>query len=62
MKNEKDHLSEVVRIVDGALRLDLDKVRNYTAYLAEKLDTGGDKAAARRLRRLLAAEWSRSRR
>ena len=53
MRNGKHHLGELVRIVDGALRLDLDKVRNYTAFLAEKLEAAGESAAARRLRRLL---------
>lgn len=28
-------MSELFRIVNGALRLDIDKVRNYTAFLAD---------------------------
>lgn len=47
-------MNELVRIVNGALRLDVDKVRNYTAFLAEKLEEGGEKTAAARLRKLLA--------
>ena len=46
-------MSELVRIVNGALRLDVDKVRNYTAFLADKLEKAGDLASAKRLRRML---------
>lgn len=47
------YLSELFRIVDGALRLDGEKVRNYSALLADKLDSDGEAASARRLRQLL---------
>jgi ATP-dependent 26S proteasome regulatory subunit len=46
-------MNEIFRIVNGALRLDIDKVRNYTAFLADKLDAAGDKSSAQRLRKLL---------
>jgi MoxR-like ATPase len=46
-------MNEVFRIVSGALRLDVDKVRNYTAFLAEKLEQGGDPNSAARLRKML---------
>ena len=46
-------MNELFRIVNGALRLDIDKVRNYTAFLAEKMEKAGDKATAGRLRKLL---------
>lgn len=46
-------INELIRIVNGALCLDVDKVRNYTAFLAEKLEAGGEKATADRLRKLL---------
>jgi len=46
-------MSELFRIVNGALRLDIDKVRNYTAFLAEKLEKDGDTASAQRLRKML---------
>lgn len=46
-------LNELFRIVNGALRLDLDRVRNYTAFLADRLDAQGDRGAAERLRKLL---------
>ena len=46
-------INEVFRIVDGALRLDIDKVRNYTAFLADKLDEAGESNSAARLRKLL---------
>jgi len=46
-------MDELFRIVNGALRLDTAKVRNYTEFLAEKLERAGEEAAARRLRKLL---------
>lgn len=46
-------INELVRIVNGALRLDTDKVRNYTAFLAQKLEAAGEQAAAARLRKAL---------
>lgn len=46
-------MSELVRIVNGALRLDIDKVRNYTAFLADKLEKAGDELSAARLRKML---------
>ena len=46
-------MSELFRIVNGALRLDIDKVRNYTAFLADKVEKAGDKASAARLRKML---------
>ena len=49
-------MSEVFRIIKGALRLDIDRVRNYTAFLANKLDESGDEETAARLRRLLLEE------
>ena len=53
MKNEFRFMSELYRIINGALRLDTDKVRNYTAFLAEKLEKAGDNTAATRLRKML---------
>lgn len=41
------------RIINGALRLDIDKVRNYTAFLADKLEKSGDVSTAKRLRKML---------
>lgn len=46
-------LSELFRIVDGALRQDAPKVRNYALLVAEKLEAGGDAISAKRLRRLV---------
>jgi SpoVK/Ycf46/Vps4 family AAA+-type ATPase len=46
-------MSELFRIVNGALRLDIDKVRNYTAFLADKLEKDGDTSSAKRLRKML---------
>ena len=53
MEDEFRFTSELFRIVSGALRLDIDKVRNYTAFLAEKLEKAGDAASAARLRKML---------
>jgi len=53
MNSEARFINELFRIVNGALRLDIEKVRNYTAFLADKLDKEGDKASAGRLRRML---------
>lgn len=53
MKDANRFMAELFRIVNGALRLDIDKVRNYTAFLAEKLEKSGDKASAVRLRKML---------
>lgn len=46
-------MSELFRIVNGALRLDIDKVRNYTTFLADKLEKAGDSDSATRLRKML---------
>ncbi|MGA8148279.1 MAG: AAA family ATPase [Gallionellaceae bacterium] len=53
MNKENNFMSELFRIVNGALRLDIDKVRNYTAFLADKLEKAGDPASAGRLRKML---------
>ena len=49
-------MSEVFRIISGALRLDIDRVRNYTSFLADKLHESGDEKTAARLRKLLLEE------
>ena len=53
MASDIGFMNELFRIVNGALRLDVDKVRNYTAFLADKLQNAGDTATAERLRKLL---------
>ena len=53
MDEHNRFMNELFRIVSGALRLDLDKVRNYTSFLADKLEKEGDKVAAGRLRKML---------
>lgn len=47
-------MNEVIRIVNGALRLNTNKVRNYTSHLADKLDAAGEQSIADRLRKVLA--------
>jgi len=46
-------INELFRIVNGALRLDIEKVRNYTSFLADKLENEGDKTTSSRLRKML---------
>jgi hypothetical protein len=53
MKEDNRFMNELFRIINGALRLDIDKVRNYTAFLADKLEKAGDDASAMRLRKML---------
>lgn len=53
MAEQTRFMNELFRIVNGALRLDIDKVRNYTSFLADKLEGDGDVASARRLRKML---------
>src|SRR6266404_4440471 len=53
MQGDIRFMNELFRIVSGALRLDVEKVRNYTSFLAEKLEQSGDKSSAGRLRKLL---------
>lgn len=47
------YLSEMFRIVEGALRLDGQKVRNYTLLLSDKLRAAGEEGSAKRLLALL---------
>jgi hypothetical protein len=54
MEEDSRIMNELFRIVNGALRLDVDKVRNYTSFLADKLEKTGDKISAGRLRKMLA--------
>lgn len=53
MKSDIRFVNELIRIVNGALRLDIDKVRNYTSFLANKLDEAGESSTAERLRKVL---------
>jgi MoxR-like ATPase len=53
MKSDNRFMNELFRIVNGALRLDVDEVRNYTAFLADNLEKDGDTASASRLRKML---------
>ncbi len=53
MEEHNRFMSELFRIVNGALRLDIDKVKNYTAFLADKLEKAGDTVSANRLRKML---------
>lgn len=46
-------IKEITRIVNGALRLDTNKVRNYTAHLADKLEEAGEVTSAQRFRKML---------
>lgn len=48
------YFSELFRIVEGAIRQDGIKVRNYATLLADKLDGAGETSSAQRLRKLIA--------
>lgn len=50
------YLSELFRIIEGAIRLDGEKVKNYALFLADKLENDGDKTGARRLRSIIGKE------
>ena len=53
MNTDYRFINELFRIVNGALRLDVERVRNYTCFLADKLEESGDPGSAERLRKLL---------
>ena len=53
MDTDYRFINELFRIVNGALRLDVERVRNYTSFLADKLEESGDPGSAERLRKLL---------
>lgn len=53
MNGDLRFINELFRIVRAAIHLDIDKVRNYTAFLASKLEDAGEEGVAHRLRRLL---------
>lgn len=53
MNIENSFTNELFRIVNGALRLDIEKVRNYTSFLADKLEKEGDNIISNRLRKML---------
>ncbi len=53
MASDNSYMSELFRIISGALRLDAVKVRNYAEFLAEKLEANGDVSSADHLRKLL---------
>lgn len=49
-----DHLSEVLKILDGALRANASMAANYAGLLADKLEEGGARQQARQIRERLA--------
>lgn len=51
--NRTPHLSEVFRIVEGATRGDLQKVKSYAGLLADKLEEDGEANSARWLRQIV---------
>lgn len=53
MPKDIPYLSELFRIVEGALRHDDDKVKNYSLLLADKLEALGETTTASRLRHLI---------
>lgn len=51
MFRDMDHLLEVLKIIEGAVSADRNKVQAYAEQLAKKMETGGDRSAADRVRR-----------
>lgn len=49
-----DHLSEVLKILDGALRANASMAANYAGLLADKLEEGGNRQQAKQIRERLA--------
>lgn len=49
-----DHLSEVLKILDGALRANASMAANYAGLLADKLEESGQRQQARQIRERLA--------
>lgn len=49
-----DHLSEILKILDGALRANASMAANYAGLLADKLEEGGNRQQARQIRERLA--------
>ena len=48
------HLSEVLKILDGALKANASMASNYAGLLADKLEQDGERQQARQLRERLA--------
>ena len=55
-ESNTSYLAELFRVVEGALRSDGVKVRNYASLLASKLEENGDTQSAKRLRRLIESQ------
>ncbi len=53
-----EYLLEVLKIVDGGLKLNPEKVKSYAELLADKLETVGESKAALRIRQALAKSRS----
>jgi SpoVK/Ycf46/Vps4 family AAA+-type ATPase len=49
-----EHLSEILKILDGALKANASMAANYAGLLADKLEESGDKSQARMIRERLA--------
>ena len=49
-----EHLSEILKILDGALKANASMASNYAGLLADKLDSAGDAKHARMIRERLA--------
>ena len=48
-----EHLLEVMKIIDGAVNLDLKKVLSYAELLSEKLENAGNNGGAKKIRNAL---------
>lgn len=53
MKKETSQWATVLDVIEAGLSKDIEKMRNYSALLADRLDEDGDKVLAKRIRRIL---------
>lgn len=51
---------EIIKIIEGALKLDKIKVENYSNLLCEKLESDGEERAAKRIRKILSSNIDNS--
>ena len=54
-----EHLPEILKIINGALNSDIDKVTSYTELLANKLENEGAIASSKKIRTVLAQSKTR---
>lgn len=51
--SDMNYLLEIIKIIEGGMKRDQDKVKNYSKLLTEKLRKDGDEKSAERIERIL---------